>query len=283
MIIEGAFYKLPELLISHASPRWQYEATLASHLAMAVLLELNARNLPMPQSRIHIERPYPIEKAGPASRADLFVDLEGVFTHGLWMPCYGAKRNTWLEAKFFGSIGRGTGTEPKTENAARILKDLLRLCIFVKEERSGHRDNSRYFVAIFNRTPEIYLAYQRRFPGESDREWLRTLLSPGRHQLQISLDGEATVFVRTVGTGFTSLADPLEVSLDVVTYSFEPTALPSEFLYWGYLVRIIKFTVCLGSDQLVYDESDDTIWSEEQVNMQQRLVERVFGLLGGGA
>jgi len=58
MIIEGAFYKLPELLLESRTPEQQYESTLVSYLAMAVLLELNARNIQQPLSRIHIERPY---------------------------------------------------------------------------------------------------------------------------------------------------------------------------------------------------------------------------------
>jgi len=282
MIIEGAFYKLPELLLGHAFPRWQYEATLANHLAMAVLLELNARNVPMPQSRIHVERPYPVEKAGPANRADLYVDLEGMFTRGLWLPYYGVKPNTWIEAKFYGSIGRRTGTEPKTQNAGHIVQDLLRLCIFVKEERSSHRDNGRYFLVVFNREPGAYLAFQRRPQNGLNREWLRQLLSPGRHRLEISLDGEAATLIKTMGAGFAGLTDALELSLDVVTYTFEPAAKLSEFLYWGYLVRIINFTVRLGSDDLVYDDSDDAVWSEQQVAKQQHLAERVLGLMGDG-
>jgi hypothetical protein len=34
-------------LLGHSYPEGQWEATLASHLAMAVLLELNARNTPV--------------------------------------------------------------------------------------------------------------------------------------------------------------------------------------------------------------------------------------------
>jgi hypothetical protein len=277
MILEGAFYKLPELLLGHDFPRRQYEATLASHLAMAVLLELNARNIPMPQSRIHVERPYPLEKAGPANRADLYVDLKGV-SPGLHLPHYGVKDHNWIEVKFHASIGRGAGSEPKVENAGRILQDLLRLCLFVKELESKTRDNTRYFLVVFNREPGAYLAFQRRSQSGQGREWLRQLLSPGRHQLEVSLQGETATFIRTVGAGLAGLADSLEMTLDVVTYAFEPTAQPSEVLYQGYLVRIINFTIRLGLDKLIYDDSSNTKWTDEQVSTQRTLAERMLGL-----
>ena len=96
MILEGAFYKLPEILLVYTSSRSQYEATLANHLAMALLLELNARNVQMPQSRIHIEQPYPVTKTGAAYRADLYVDLSEVST-SLRLPQYGFKDRNWIE------------------------------------------------------------------------------------------------------------------------------------------------------------------------------------------
>lgn len=281
MILEGAFYKLPELLVGHSFPRWQYEATLTSHLAMAVLLEFNARNIPMPQRRIHIERPYPWAKAGPAHRADLYVDLEGIFTYGLDLPYYGVKASTWIETKFHAGIGRKSSSETKTENAARLTQDLLRLCLLVKEEPSSIRDNSRYLLVVFNRPPRAYLAFGRRSRSTSARTWLQELLSPGNHQCEIPLKGETDAFIKAMGADLTILTDSLGLSLETVTYAFEPIAQPSELLYWGYLIRITKFTIRLGSDELVYDDKVTSVWSEEQESAQQRLVERVFGLEGG--
>lgn len=281
MIIEGAFYKLPELLLGHPFPKWQYEATLSNHLAMAVLLELNARNIPMPQSRIHVERPYPLEKAGPANRADLFVDLGGVFTHGLWLAQYGIKANNWIETKFYGGIGRTSGNEPKTKNTGELAQDLLRLCVLVKEERSAIRDNGRYMLVVFNREPGSYIAYQRQSQAGTVRMWLRDLLSPGRHDVKVTSEGEAATFVKHMGTGVTSGSLPLELELDVLTYAFEPSDTPSDFLYWGYLLRIINFTVRIGPDELAYDDNGDTVWTEEQAMRQQQLAEKVTGMTSG--
>ena len=277
MIIEGAFYKLPELLLGHAFPRRQYEATLVSHLAMAVLLELNARNIPTPQQRIHVESSYPLEKTGPAKRADLYVDLEGVLPSPQ-LAHYGGKVRNWIEVKFYGGIGRGTGTETSTSNAGDIVQDLLRLCLLVEERPGKIGDRGRYLLIVFNREPGAYLAFGRQRKGEPDREWLHQLVSPGRHRIEISLSGEAPTLIGAVGPGLKESTDSLCLSLEAVTYSFEPTSQPSEFLYWGYLVRIVSFTVRLGPDEVTYNEGEDGHWADEDVATQRRLAERVFRL-----
>ena len=251
---------------------------MASHLAMAVLLELNARNISMPQSHIHVERPYPLEKPGPAYRADAYVDLEGVVSSRR-LPYYGVKPHNWIEVKWYGGIGRGTGTEPRTNNAGEIVQDLLRLCLLVEEMPGKIRDNGRYFLIVFNREAGAYLAFRRQSKSEPRREWLRQILSPGFHRnIEVSLSGEASTFIRAVGPGLEGLADSLWSSVDAVTYSFEPTKQPSESLYWGYLVRIVDFTVRLGPDELKYRESNDAGWTDEGVITQQKLAQRVFGL-----
>jgi hypothetical protein len=279
MIIEGAFYKRPELLLGHAFPSWQYESTLTNHKAMAVLLELNARNISLPQGRIHIERPYPVEKPGPANRSDLYVDLDGVFAHGQWWPSYGIKAKNWVEVKFHGGIGRTSGTETKTGNAGRTVKDILRLCLFVEEERSRHRDNGRYLLVGFNRERSAYLAFHKRSPNWAERSWLRSMLSPGSHHLQISLKDEARSFKEEIGRKFENASNPLELTLDVVTYSFEPYTQPTDFLYWGYLIRIVKLRIRLGTEELVYKDDDEDIWPEEKTAQQRYLVERVLELM----
>ncbi len=80
MIIEGAFLKLPELLLGHMFPKEQYEATIANRLAMGVLLELSARNIELPMHRIHLEKPYKdVSKSRSPGRADLYVNLQPTF------------------------------------------------------------------------------------------------------------------------------------------------------------------------------------------------------------
>jgi len=228
-------------------------------------------------------RPYPVRKGWPCRTGLIYMWILKECLH-VGSGCHTMASSPTLGLKRSSTAALAVEPElkPKTQNAGHIVQDLLRLCIFVKEERSSHRDNGRYFLVVFNREPGAYLAFQRRPQNGLNREWLRQLLSPGRHRLEISLDGEAATFIKTMGAGFAGLTDALELSLDVVTYTFEPAAKLSEFLYWGYLVRIINFTVRLGSDDLVYDDSDDAVWSEQQVAKQQHLAERVLGLMGDG-
>jgi len=213
MIVEGAFFKLPELLLGHDSPEGQYEATLASHLAMAVLLELNARNIPMPQRCIHVERPYPVEKAGPAARSDLYVDLDGVFPSGPGLSHYGFHVHNWIECKFYAKIGRARGTTTKVSDVGRLTRDLLRLCLFVKKKVSDVQANGRYLVAVFNRRPSEYLAFHRQSP-DPDRAWLQELLIPGRHQIEIPLKGGMKLPPKYV---------PLEAVFIVILWKCLPT------------------------------------------------------------
>lgn len=275
MIVEGAFYKLPELLLGQDVPAEQYEATMASHLAMAVLLELNARNVPLPQRRIHVERPYPLDKAGPACRGDLYVNLAGVFPASGGLTHYGIAADNWIEAKFHARIGRASGTVTKVSNVGRLARDLLRLCLFVPE--AGEHRSGRYLLAVFNRPPHEYLAFGRQDRSLAGRDWLRETLSPGRHQVEISFQDETPRLVGKVGAGLASQAGSLHWSLDVVTHTFEPDAAPAGVpLYWGYLVRIAGFAVQLGAEELIC--RGDAPWTEAQTAIQQRLAGRVLGL-----
>lgn len=277
MIIEGAFLKLPELLLGHTSPRSQYEATLTNHLAIGVLLELSARNIGLPMHKIHIEKPYPnIDKNKSPGRTDLYVDLEGVFTRGLWYDEYGMKKDNWIEAKYFGGIGRQIGSQTKTENAAMIALDIFRLCLFVKEERSKYRENGRFLILVFNREPKKYLAFSRQ--NSSKREWLNFLLQPGQNFIEIKLEKEPNSFKRTFGNGFVNFTKNLYMNLRVFNYSFEPIECKSEFLYWGFLIRIVDFEISLNDEELIYKDISEETWSEKKLKTQKRLVEKYLNL-----
>lgn len=281
MIIEGAFYKLPELLLGHSFPESQYEATLTSNLAMAILLELNARNVPMPQGRVHVERPYEVSKPGPACRADLYVDLEGLYPTGSWLRNYGVKEKNWIESKFYGGIGRASGTETKTSNAGQIARDLLRLCLFVEELQGKIRHNGRYLLVVFNRKPEAYLAFQR--AKGQDRHWLRQLLSPGRHCVSFSTRDEASSFLKGMGSGFVGSTASLDLALNVITYSFTPDSESFGFAHQGYLVRIVDFEIAFGLHRLEFMDRADIAWTKEQADLRKQMAEQVVGLIGGNA
>lgn len=278
MIIEGAFLKLPELLLGKFYPKEQYEATLNNYLAMAVLLELSARNIQLPMDRVHIERPYPqVGKSKSPGRADLYVDLTGIFAKGLYHSLYGMKTENWIESKFFGGIGRQAGNQTKVENAAKIALDLLRLCLFVQEDRSAHRDNARYLVVVFNRDPDRYLAFHRRSPAPGERKWLRILLQPGENHLHISAVQEPASFRRVFGNVLKHY-DNVDMQLRVVTRLFSPIDALAKNLYWGYLVRIIDYEIIAGEHKLVYKDTSGEIWSEQKEKTQKRLIQTFQGL-----
>jgi len=277
MIIEGAFLKLPELLLGHMFPKEQYEATLINHLAMGVLLELSARNIELPMHRVHIERPYPVVSGAQVpGRADLYVNLEGVFVTGLWHNLYGMKTHNWIEAKFFGGIGRQSGNQTKSENAAKIAFDLFRLCLFVQEERSKHRDNARYLVVVFNRDPKDYIALHRRDSSFPERQWLNILLQTGDKEIEISLEHEPKSFRKIFGQGFVDRYQNLDLKLRVVTWAFSPIATLSKYLYWGYLIRVVDFEILLGDHKLTYKDMSQEVWSEKQEKIQKQMIERAL-------
>lgn len=252
MIVEGAFLKLPELLLGHSSPRRLYEATLTSHLAMGVLLELPARNIELPMHQIHIERSYPDKNLSKApGRVDLYIDLSGVYTEGLWHELYGMKPDNWIEAKFFGGIGRNVGTQTKTTNSAVIALDLFRLCLFVQEWRSKYRNNARYFLMIFNRHPNEYLAIYRQSSDFPEREWLNRLLQPGDKQVHISLEREPLAFRKQFPAIIAESSSPLDMKLRAITREFCPIEAIKPNLYWGYLIRVIDFEISYGDKKLV--------------------------------
>jgi len=72
MIIEGAFYKLLDILLAECSPETVYEQQLVSHLAMAIVLEFQSRSIPYPLLNVKLEKPYPRHKS---RRGDLFVEI----------------------------------------------------------------------------------------------------------------------------------------------------------------------------------------------------------------
>jgi hypothetical protein len=141
------------------------------------------------------------------------------------------KIHNWIEAKFFGGIGRQAGHQTKSENAAKIALDLFRLCLFVQEERSRHRENGRYLVVVFNRNPKDYLALRRRDSAFPKREWLNLLLQPGERQIQVTLEHEPYSFKRVFGKGFIERYQNLDLKLRVVTWIFSPIEPLSKTLY----------------------------------------------------
>lgn len=278
MIIEGAFFKLPELLIESRTPDQQYESTLVSHLAMAVLLEFGARSIQQPMNRVHIERPYPTPPGVKSlARADLFVHLDRLIPDLQLAEYarYGIKRSNWLEAKLFARIGARAGTEAKVSNAGSIALDLLRLCLYVPENTiGGSRDNNRYFLSVFDRHPAQYLAFTRRSTSAPKREWLEALMTPGDHRLTIKFHEEPKSFRSVCKSQGMLRAEPLSASFRVVTIQFGPLDPESRNSFCGYLSRIVGFDIQDGTSRLHHEDTVKETWVQSEDDLQRSLADR---------
>lgn len=158
MIIEGAFYKLPELMFDlnskFASER-TLEATLVNFFTNAMMLEFNARNIENPARRILVEKKYPRKKVD----ADIYVDMTGLF-HNIDRDNYGICNDNYIEVKCFTKpAGKAKNDEPTTDNVARLINDMLRLMAY------AGRGYGKYLLVFFDTRKQYYLAYK-------DREYL---------------------------------------------------------------------------------------------------------------
>jgi hypothetical protein len=242
MIIESAFYQLPEIWVKR-SEEPSTERDVVTDFKWVISKQTEGHLIPS------IEKEYPINKtSGPKLRADLHVNIRSVARY--WESQYIIKPETWMEVKYF---------RQRIDRSYDIRKDLLRLCVLVKEhQRSGIRDKSRYFCAILSGESEYV-------PSE---QWLESLLSPGVcKNIQIRFDQASP------------LSADLELALKTITYTFAPLPGTGNLpLYWGYLVRIFGFTLRFvdSDDLLLLYEEPECDWPATQVKAQQEIGEKII-------
>lgn len=249
MIIEGAFLKLPEILLNSSDPHGLYEANIANLFAMGVLLELNARNIDNPLRRIQLERRF-----GSSSnfRVDIFLDFSGLFNENIGLSSYGVRPYNWVEAKYFGSLGRNKGNETKSENAGSLMFDIFRLCVLPPFTEDKPESHSCYVLNIFNNNPCSYLAMARQ--DGSKRLWLEELLKPGINKLMFSLSKEPPTIKKVFGAAFLKKEIGLDMEVTLVTNEFKPFLSYQEVQYWGYLSRITEYKIHLGNRMIEYSD-----------------------------
>jgi hypothetical protein len=275
MVIESAFFKLPELLTSEYDVlRGTSEATIVHLLSVAILMELNARNIPRPFEHIEVEKPYPIPKqdSGMAIRADLFVDLTGAIPGIIDGPMalYGARAKNWIEAKAFVSSIKHGSTPDKTKNAGRIARDLLRLCLL-----PGKSLASRYLLTIFSGTPSESVAL--RTSDQRERTWLTGLFTEGYiDDLQFSLSNEPKTLREAVGPGFID-ASELQAKIRLRTLVFQPRGKQgSSPAFWGYLARVRSFRITISGQSVEFgDEPGSTRHDEGFTKIRDELLRRL--------
>jgi hypothetical protein len=244
MLLEQAFHALPEILCGSRYPGQDYEAGVVTALTMAVLQELNGRNVPNPLSCIQGERLY--EDRGFASgaaarrylRADLVLDTGPLRVANKRLgKHYGWRHQNWLEAKFFRVSNKPTN---KTAPTASLLADLLRLATLVPEKPGHDSFSGRYLLHIYDRPPADYISSRRNSKGKGQRgsrAWAKLVHVPGSQEFTIDeLDKEPSSFQKVLGA-----MGGLSLKLSVTNILLEPRSVSTTALgtvYWCVLTRI---------------------------------------------
>lgn len=201
MLIEQAFYNLPEILVGARYPTQGYEGGLVAAFSMAILQELNGRNANNPISHLIAERLYQSEVIGKAQgrkqhlyqtdpfrdandkprylRADLHVSLGDLRTGTHALSRYGWRWSNWIEAKFYRDCPSSHSPQ-KSSHGGLLAADLMRLMALPPvEEYRAHGPGSpqspvdmpdlkhkalrtgRYLLHVYQGPPENYHAIRR--------------------------------------------------------------------------------------------------------------------------
>jgi hypothetical protein len=222
MLIEQAFLKLPELLLSNFDHGSEVESTIVHLFASALQMEMNARNIPRPFASILTEKPYEgVSSDRKAVRADLYVDLSSAVRCDERMLAYGVRPKNWIEAKAPLMTGRRSPTALRPQ---LLVRDYFRLCLLPKEwpGPSTALENGRYLLWILDKDPKGALP---------EKSWVRPMLDPGIHTVKLN-------------THVSEALKAISLEASVHTLTFEPYLLNAPTpLFWGYLLRITQFRV----------------------------------------
>lgn len=224
MIIEAALLKLPEILMGYEDTDGLYEANIANLFSMAILTELNARNIDNPLEKIQMEKRYNTDKN---IRCDMYLDFTKVIPKDR-LSIYAIYQKNWIEFKYFGGINRNKGTETKSENAGSIVYDIFRLIKYSNKNRL----EGIYAMCGFNNYPEKYLAFSRQ--DGTKREWLYNMFKSGINEWEFNLDEEPNT-VKKVFKGLNNV----KMKVKTRTTFFEPLENNSSEAFWGYLIQIL--------------------------------------------
>ncbi|MBF4696040.1 hypothetical protein [Fusibacter ferrireducens] len=246
MIIEGAFLKIPEILINHSDPDLLYEANITNLFTNAVILELNARNIDNPLMKIHMEKRY---SKNENIRCDIYMDFSSFINDEVY-KAYEIKSKNWIEAKYFGGINRNKGSETKSENAGSIIYDMFRLIYYNHNNEINEEKHGKYSLNMFNDNPQKYLAYSRK-NGEP-RTWIKSFLSSGVHELNFDLLSEPNS-IRRIFVG----VNDLKMKLKIRNTIFEPIIQKENYIsFYGYLSQIIDYQLIVDGKNINKDGSN---------------------------
>jgi hypothetical protein len=237
LIVESAFLKIPEILLSHKEPDLLYEANITNLFTNGIILELNARNIDNPMRKIYMEKRY---KSNINARCDVFLDFSSFINKNDFYG-YSISSKSWVEAKYFGGINRNSGHETKSENAGSIIYDIFRLIWFTHLE--GNIGDAKYSLNVFNDCPTKYLAFFRQ--DRKKRQWINALTSCGINQLHFDLEDEPNS-IRKIFKNINSLV----MDIKLRNLVFEPIqVLNDRICFYGYLNQIIEYNIKINNNE----------------------------------
>lgn len=250
MLIEQAFYALPEVLVGSGYAKQEYEASIVSAYSLALLGELNGRNVANPMTSIRAERKF-FDAEYTNLRVDLNVSISKMMTGSKALSQMGFRFENWIEAKFF------RGKPASTQNLGQIAADIIRLSALVPLETTTDEKmlrNGRYLLHAYLGDPMIFLAPRRKQRDAPDRAWVKALLSPGRHEIDsLELDNESDTFYKFLGRPLRAC----EVSLSVTNFVIDPPPTTKQPYYTLVLTRIDASSVKFGGREFKFS-SDRT-------------------------
>ena len=178
MLIEQAFFNLPEIMVGNGYIETEYEGGIVSAFSLALLQELNGRNIDNPISCINAEKRY---DASYNYRSDLYINLTKTDLNNQYLRRYGFRQSNYLEAKFF----RGTQSNT-TDNVLKILLDLYRVMLMPIKDEKTPTNIGRYFLHVYLGNPDDF--FGKKF------SWLSIITKQGIQCIKVKLSEEISAF-----------------------------------------------------------------------------------------
>jgi hypothetical protein len=241
MLIEQAFHSLPEILVGAGYAKQDYsrgfEASIVGAFSLALLQELNGRNVQNPIACLMAEKRY-LEEMD--LRADLNVNLQPLRSGSEKFADFGFRFNNWIEAKYF---RKTNGTTPSTKNVGLIVFDLIRLLVLPPHRKDNPKDLSnvgRYFLHVYHGDPisDSFLSRKRndkQATGRSDRVWVTKLVAHGPQTLDdFNLDKEKVSFWSETDRKL----NDAKLKLEIMNYKLTPSTKIQSENYTLILTRI---------------------------------------------
>ena len=295
MLIENAFHYLPEILSGSNYAAQDYEAGIVNAVSLAVLQELNARNVPNPLAALSVEKLYsstgferpdnnPDKKRH--LRADLFVDTSKTFVACEGLSRFGWRHKNYLEAKFF-----RPGSASSTNNAALLLGDVIRLCCLVPPMVAGLRrkknpkpspcdgdpsaDGKYSEICVGRYLLHVYEGSVETLMGKKARPWAKELRIPSGSKIEVKIgDDKADTFKKALSS---DLAE-LKVKIGFTNRVISQLEAAGKTHYLCVLTRIDSFAVTLGDLSWTENEKREGLeskagaWRELQATVGKHLL-----------